>query len=227
MPPKRPASASTAARWTLGVDRRAHGAAAPRRDARRARGRRRAASPPGVPAELGVELALEPGQADRRVGRHAAARELGGALGRRRPDAPGDLRRERAELGQPRLALGERRAVARLDRRARRQRRRARQLLARRAGPGSTRFGAPVDAGAVRRRSTTGSASAPGQRPEDARAQRDGHGDDAVARARSARPGVDAGERRDLRGVAVGGGEALERDAPLRASGVSSACIAA
>ena len=121
----------------VGVDRRAHVGAGLRLgagdDARA--GAQDAAGRARQPL---VELALEPVEPDRRALGHAAAGELRGALRRRRPDAPGDLGRQRPEVREPVRALGQRRAVARQDRAARGQRRRALQPLALRAGPGNT-----------------------------------------------------------------------------------------
>ncbi len=163
-PPKRPASAVDRGALDLGVDRRAHRAAAARRD-RCEHALAGAQLAAGAAGQLGVELALQPGQPDRRVGRHAAAGELGRALGRRRPDAARDLRGERAELRQPRLALGQRRAVARLDRRARRQRRACASASRPRRRPGCTRYGRQSIA-APSSSSTTGSATRPESVPK-------------------------------------------------------------
>ena len=154
--------------------------------------------------EVGVELALEPGQADRRALRDAAALELGGLLGRRGADAAGDLRRERAELGEPVLALRQRRAVAGEDRGARRQLGVAGQLLAA-AQAGLDEVALPRDRGAVvllddRQRDL------PAQRAEDPRAQRDGHAHRAVG-GLGRLPGDHAVERARPRRVAIGGGE--------------------
>ena len=158
----------------LGVDRRAHGAcrlrgvdggehalAGAQLAARRARQlarRTRARARSGRPAR--------PGGTPRRA---SSAARSGGAGPRRPAISDG----ERAELGQSRLALGEHRAVARLDRRARRHRRRARSSFSPWRRPGWTSCGVPVDRRRRRRCSTTGSASVPVRRAEDARAQRD------------------------------------------------------
>ena len=128
IPPKRPASASTAARWTSGRSSCAPGrrAAARRWPARVARPQR-AARGAGQPL---VELALEAGQPNVGVRRHAAHGQLPPLLGRRagrRGPAISEASGPRSE-SPPRP--GDRRAVARLDRRARRQPRVARQLLA-------------------------------------------------------------------------------------------------
>ena len=95
-----------------------------------------------------VELALEAVEADRRALGHAAAGELGGALGRRRADAADDLGGQRPEVGQAVGALGQRRPVAREDRAALAQRGLARELLAG-AQAGVDERRAPVDARAV------------------------------------------------------------------------------
>ena len=210
-PPSRPASAVTAARWTSGsiVVRTAWPASG--RDVREhpVAGEQAAARRPG---ELGVELSLEPGQADGGAVGDAAALELGGALGRRGADASGDLRRQRAEVGEPVLALGERRAVAREDRGARRQLGPAAQPLAA-AQAGLDEVALPGDRGAVVLLDDR-QGELPAQRAEDPRPHRHGHADAAVD-GLGRLPGDHTVERARPGGVAVGGGEALQRDALL------------
>ena len=194
MPPKRPASASTAARWMSGSIavrtstpslrlRARHHAPAGAQDAARAAGQPR------------VELALEPVEPDRRALGHAALLELGGALGRRRADAAGDLGGQRAEVRQAVGALGQRRAVAREDVAALGQRRLARQLLAA-AQAGEDELGAPVDRLAVHlvdHRQPDGAAQA----AEDPRLHRDRQVVGAVLRLAA------ASARASLRSVIV------------------------
>ena len=208
MPPKRPASASTAARCSSGsiVVR----TAPPRRGATEASTRSPARSaPPGRPARSASNWRsspVSPTGASGGTPRRASSAARSGGAG---PTRPAISDASAPSFGQPRLALGQRRAVARLDRGARRQRRGARQRLAR-PQPRMHEVRPPVDGGAVlelddRQR------DAPGERSEDARAQHDGDGDRAVARVCRA-AGFDLGQRRHLRGAAVGGGEALERE---------------
>ena len=198
----------------VGVDRRADRAAAARLDGgeHAVAGAQLAARRAG---ELCVELPLQAGQADRRARRDAAALQLRRALGRRRADAAGDLRRERAEVGEPRLPLGERRAVARLDRGARRHASCSASASRRAAAPGGRGCGAQsMPAPASPSPSTTGSASWPESVPK--MRVRSATGTLTTPSAGSAgAPGGDARERRDLGGLAVGGGEALERDPAL------------
>ena len=119
----------------VGVDRRADVDAALRLRARHHAlpGAQHAAGAPGQPR---VELALEAGEPDRRALGHAALLELGGAVGRRRADAAGDLGGQRAEVRQAVGALGQRRAVAREDVAALAERRLARRASRRGAGRG-------------------------------------------------------------------------------------------
>ena len=120
IPPKRPASASTAAFWIFGsiVVRTALAALGGNAGELAAAGEQRPARRAG---EQHVEFALEPGQPHRRSGRDPAGFELRELFGRRRPDLAGDGRGQRSEVGQPVGSLGEHGAVAGQDRRARRQ----------------------------------------------------------------------------------------------------------
>ena len=212
-PPRRPASAETAVAWMSGsiVVRTAWPRSGWTEASSRSPASRR---PPAVPGELGVELALEPGQADGRAVGDAAALELGGALGRRGADAPGDLRRDRAEVGEPVLALGQRRAVAGQDRGARRQLGVAGELLAA-AQAGLDERALPFDRRAVVLLGD-GQREPAAEVAEDPRAQRDGDRDRPVDRLWSL-AGAHAVERARRRRLAVGGGEVLEREALLRA----------
>ena len=208
-PPNRPASASTAARCTRGSIVVRTGL--PRRGSRAGHHAvARAQDAAGRAGELGLELPLEARQPDRRVGRHAAARQLGDLLGLGGPDAPGDLGRERPELRQALLALGERRAVAGLDRRPARHPGGPGQLLPR-AHARKDEVRAPVDAGPVGKLLDRQREPAR-QRAEDPRAQPDGHDHDAVAGLLCATR-RHAGQGHRARGVAVGAAEALGRGA--------------
>ena len=153
-PPKRPASASTAARWTSGsiVVRTAlprcgsTGPARARRRAARRRGGRPAAS-------NSRSSPVSPTSASCGTPRrsHSSARSGG------RAEAAGDLGGQRAELGLVRLALRERRAVARQDV-ARGGMRRAASAARRAAGRG--RRARRVQSTAAPSSSTNGSATA-------------------------------------------------------------------
>ena len=111
MPPSRPVSASTAAICTLGaIDVRTAGAASAM-PAPRSRPPARS-TPPGCPRSSLVEDPLQAAHADLRVGRDALRAQLGRPLLRDRAQRARDRARGR-ERGRTRLALGERRAVAR------------------------------------------------------------------------------------------------------------------
>ena len=184
MPPKRPAERLDRRALDVGVDRGAHVVAVARLGAGD-HARARAQDAAGAAGEPLVELALEPVEPDRRAVGHAAPRELGGALGRRRPDAPGDLGGERPEVRQPVRALGQRRAVAREDLAARGQRRLARELLAL-PQAGEHELRPPVDGGAVLLLDHR-QADRAAQAAEDARLQRDREVVGAVVAPRAAR----------------------------------------
>ena len=134
-PPRRPASAVTAAAWTcgmivvrtgVGLDRLGGGEHA----------RARAQAPAGLAAQLVVERALEPGEPDLRVLGTPFARELLGALGRDRPQLAADRGRgRRVELVALRVE----------ERGARRELQRALELLAR-LEAGERHLGRPRDA---------------------------------------------------------------------------------
>ena len=192
----------------VGVDRRAHVAPAPRRR-RRQHARAGEELAAGRAGELGVELALEAGEADRRAVRHALRRQLLGPLGRRRPDPAGDLGGERVELRQPRLAVRDPRAVAGLDRRALGHLRVAAQLLAR-SQPGEHEVRLPchgrlaVVALAERERDCRA------QVAEDPRADVERHGDRVVLRLPGPRRSQ-PGDRRGRLRAPVRAGEPLQR----------------
>ena len=216
-PPKRPASASTAARWIAGsiVVR----TALPRRGATEASTRSPARStPPGRPRELGVELALQPAEPDRaRPGgtpRRASSAARSGGAG---PMRPATSAASAPSSESARLALGERRAVARLDRRARRQRRACATASRPAAGPGCTRYGRQSIAGAVLELDD-GQREPAGERAEDARAQHDRAPRRSPSRGLAGRPARRRAESvATLRGVA--GRRAAKRSseiAPLR-----------
>ena len=221
-PPRRPASAETAVAWMSGsiVVRTAWPRSGWTEASSRSPASRR---PPGGAGQVGVELALEPGQADGRAVRHAAALELGGALGRRGADAPGDLRRHRAELGEPVLALGQRRAVAGQDRGARRQLGVAGELLAA-AQAGLDERALPFDRRAVVLLGD-GQRQPAAEVAEDPRPQRDG---DRDASRRPARGPCRRARRRACSSSPPRGRRRRSRWSGKRccAAGVSRACIA-
>ena len=172
----------------------------------------------GRAGELGVELALEAGEADRRVERHAAPAQLGGALGRRRADAPGDLgaQRRRAPRSAPRPAASTR-AVAGLRASRAAGTRVLRLSFSPARSPGKTRCGCHATPARLvvladrerraarcdgRRRRGCGRQSARGRRrPRARRARR---------RARPARPSRSSAAR------AVGAAKRVERHVALR-----------
>ena len=213
MPPKRPASASTAERWRSGSIERADVVPGPR-------GHDRDAAPPGEQraarraGELVVELPLEAGEADGRARRDAAALEGGGALGRGGAEPAGDVGGERAEVGEPVLPLGERRPVAGEDGRARRHAGLAPEPLAREQ-PGEEQAAAPVDAGAAVLQLADGDRQPAGQLTEHARVEPHRHDHRAVARRLGA-AGLDAHEGEHVARVAVGPQERADRRARPR-----------
>ena len=158
----------------LRVDRRAHRRRPARRLRWRARARRRNRMPPGVPVRRSSNSRSRPVRPTAAPVGHAARGELGRARsGGAGPTVPAISRGERSEVGQAVRALGERGAVAGLDRRARRQRRLAPELLAA-AQAGVDELGAPVDAGVgVLALAASGATSMPLERAEDARLERD------------------------------------------------------
>ncbi len=169
----------------VGVDRRAHVLAA----LGRAVGQQPLAGvevAAGRAAELDLELALEPVEADRRVSGHAAHAQLVELLRRGGADAPGDLGGDRSELGQARLALGDRRAVAGEDRRAVGHPRLAAELLAA-AQPGEDHVRRPLDRGLALGVLADRDRHPRFDGPEHARARLDRDLDDAVARLAGAR----------------------------------------
>ena len=227
MPPKRPASASTAARWIVGVDRRAHvragAAACVAREHARA-GAQLAAGRAGEPARrtrargrvrpTGVRRARRARAAPRR------ARAAPGRRGRRsRPPA-----RPRSDSRASPLAIA--RAVAGLDRRARGHPRRCASSRSPARSPGNARCGCQATRGlavvALADRERDGRA----QSAEDARARVDRHGDRRRPRPRAAAPARTLGERRASRRARGRRGRSAAAAAVARV-GVSIACIAA
>ena len=183
-------------------------------------------SPPGVPVELGVELALEAGEADRRSRRarraRRAPRRARAARARGVPaisEAAGSRSEERSSPRAITLA------VAGTERRARGQARAARQLLARLQArehelrvPGDRRVAVGVLADRERERLVDVA--------EDPRLHGDRDGDHVVARVRGA-AGHELRGRRRGGGVAIGVREVGDRACDFCVSGVSIACIAA
>ena len=185
-----------------GATRGEHALARAQLAARRARPARRRTRARARSAPTGA-----PGGTPRRS---SSAARSGGAG----PTRPAISDGERAELGEPRLALGQRRAVARLDRGARRHRRR-RARASRPAQAGVDEAAAPVDAApssllddgqlerAARARRRCACAGGPARRPRRPRGS-------------AATAAVDARERGDVGGLAVGADEAAQRDRALR-----------
>jgi hypothetical protein len=163
-----------------------------------------------------VELELEARDADLCSRRHAARLELVAAVVRHRPHLADDLAGLTVQRRGALLALGERRAVAGEDVRARGQRRLAREPLACTQAPEHV-VRPPVDAGLVTlARELERQAS--GERAEDPRAHRHRRLDDAHARAGDL-AGPHRFEREDVGGALVGPGEALQAGAPLGLGG--------
>ncbi len=159
--------------------------------------------PAGLAGQAVVELALQPGEADRGAVRHAAGAQLGGARGRGGADASGDLRRELAEVrvGETIGPACDHGPVARLDRPARRQLGLAPQPLAA-AQAGEGELGPPVDAGAARLAVAGRDDERAVQPAEDARVHRhrDAHGVAVLAHL----AGRELGEREHRGGLLVG-----------------------
>jgi hypothetical protein len=197
----------------LGVDRRVRGAAA-LREARGDHAPARVERAPGRPAQLVVELALEPGQPDGRAARDALGLESGRALSGRRADRADHLRDRGVGLAQAGVALREHGAVTRLDRRAARHPGLAREALAG-PQPGHDVVGAPVHAGLAVGGLLDRQAQRPVHGPEDPRAHRHRDVDVAVGDLAGATR-RDRRQRHRLGRFPVGAHEPLGRGAPAR-----------
>ena len=204
----------------LGVDARADGRRRARAPCGRARGRRRRGCRRGC--RRGARRTRARGRSGRPARprgtpRLASSCARSGGAG---PIAAGDLARQRSEIGQAVRALGDRGAVAGLDRGALRQGRLAPELLAA-AQAGVDELGAPVDAGVGVLALAGRERQRALERAEDAGLERDRD-----------RPVVDPGARDDLlerdrfRCLRVGSLAAGRGSCGALASSLSSAYIA-
>jgi hypothetical protein len=156
--------------------------------------------PARAAGEAGVELALQARHADCRPRRQPARRQLRRLRGRRRPQRPGDLRRDRTEVGGARRPVRDEAAVTREERGAGRHPCLAREPL---AGPQAREHerGAPIHAAAAGRARVGRHAEAAAQDAEDARGERHRQLGDVPVGARAA--GLHPHQRERLGGLAV------------------------